>query len=125
MNGLTTVFRKEVRENIRDRRALFNSLLLGPLLFPLLFVGMMWFLESAERERQEQTLELPVVGAEYAPSLIRFLEQQGTVIEPEPDNPEDLVLNQENILEQKIPAYGGLMSIICPEKRPFGPVNAS
>ena len=63
MRGLTTVFRKEVRENIRDRRALYNSLLLGPLLFPLLFVGMMWFLQSAEQERAEQPLELPVVGA--------------------------------------------------------------
>ena len=51
MNGLWTVFRKEVKENLRDRRAAFNSLLLGPLLFPLLFVGLMWFLESAERER--------------------------------------------------------------------------
>ena len=40
MSGLLAVFRKEVRENIRDRRALFNSLLLGPLLFPLLFVGL-------------------------------------------------------------------------------------
>jgi electron transfer flavoprotein alpha subunit len=30
----------------------------------------------------------------------------------------DLVLNQDKILEQKIPAYGGLLSIICPEKRP-------
>jgi len=95
MNGLITVFKKEVRENIRDRRALFNSLLLGPLLFPLLFVGMMWFLESAEKERAEKTLELPVIGAQYAPSLIRFLEQQGTVILPEPENPEELVLNQE------------------------------
>ena len=37
----------------------------------------MWFLESAERERQEQTLELPVVGAYHAPSLMRFFEQQG------------------------------------------------
>jgi sodium transport system permease protein len=95
MNGLTTVFRKEVRENIRDRRALFNSLLLGPLLFPLLFVGMMWFLESAEKERAEATLELPVIGAEYAPSLIRFLEQQGTEILPAPEDPEDLVRSQE------------------------------
>ena len=95
MNGLLTVFKKEVRENIRDRRALFNSLLLGPLLFPLLFVGMMWFLESAEKERAEKTLELPVIGAQYAPSLIRFLEQQGTVILPEPENPEEMVLNQE------------------------------
>ena len=39
MNGLTIVFKKEVRENLRDRRALFNSLLLGPLLFPVLFIG--------------------------------------------------------------------------------------
>jgi len=30
----------------------------------------------------------------------------------------DLVLNKEKVLEQKIPAYGGLISIICPEKRP-------
>ncbi len=95
MNGLSTVFRKEARENLRDRRALFNSLLLGPLLFPVLFVGMMWFLESAERERAEKTLELPVVGAHYAPKLIRFLEQQGTVIQPEPENPEAMVRNQE------------------------------
>ena len=30
----------------------------------------------------------------------------------------DLVFNEEWILEQRIPAYGGLLSIICPEKRP-------
>jgi len=95
MRGLTTVFRKEVRENIRDRRALFNSLLLGPLLFPLLFVGMMWFLQSAEQERAEQPLELPVVGAEYAPNLVRYLEQQGAIIQPEPEDPEAMVRAQE------------------------------
>jgi electron transfer flavoprotein alpha subunit len=30
----------------------------------------------------------------------------------------DLVLDDNSILEQKIPAYGGLLSIICPEKKP-------
>jgi sodium transport system permease protein len=106
MRGLATVFRKEVRENIRDRRALFNSLLLGPLLFPLLFVGMMWFLESAEQERAEQTLELPVVGAAHAPSLIRYLEQQGAVIQPEPEDPEALVRNQETpVVLRILPDY--------------------
>jgi len=106
MKGLATVFRKEVRENLRDRRALFNSLLLGPLLFPLLFVGMMWFLESAEQERAEQTLELPVIGAQYAPSLIRFLEQQGTIIQPEPDDPDSMVRNQETpVVLRVLPEY--------------------
>ncbi len=106
MRGLSTVFRKEVRENIRDRRALFNSLLLGPLLFPLLFVGMMWFLQSAEQERAEQALELPVVGAQYAPNLIRYLEQQGAEIQPEPDDPEAMVRNQETpVIIRILPGY--------------------
>lgn len=30
----------------------------------------------------------------------------------------DLVLGEDNVLDQKIPAYGGLISILCPEKRP-------
>jgi electron transfer flavoprotein alpha subunit len=30
----------------------------------------------------------------------------------------DLVLDENKILEAKIPAYGGLLSIICPQKRP-------
>lgn len=30
----------------------------------------------------------------------------------------DLVVNADNILEARIPAYGGLISIICPQKRP-------
>jgi electron transfer flavoprotein alpha subunit len=30
----------------------------------------------------------------------------------------DLLLNENGILEQQVPAYGGLISIICPERRP-------
>lgn len=30
----------------------------------------------------------------------------------------DLVLDENNVLDQQIPAYGGLLSIFCPEKRP-------
>jgi len=30
----------------------------------------------------------------------------------------DLVLDENGILEQRVPAYGGLLSIICPERRP-------
>jgi len=30
----------------------------------------------------------------------------------------DLIIDDNKILEQRIPAYGGLISIICPEKRP-------
>jgi sodium transport system permease protein len=103
MSGLTTVLRKEVKENLRDRRAVFNSLLLGPILFPLMFIALIWFTTSAEQERAEKTLEVPVVGAARAPSLIRFLEQRGMVVKPAPEDPEEVVRRQEEMVILRIP----------------------
>lgn len=104
MSGLFSVFKKEVRENIRDRKAVFNSILLGPLLFPILFIGLAYFATSKQMERAEQVLEVPVVGAEHAPNLVRYLEQQGVVIQPAPDDPEDQVRRQEVPVIIRIPA---------------------
>jgi sodium transport system permease protein len=107
MRGLTTVLRKEVKENFRDRRAIFNSLLLGPILFPLMFVALVWFTTSAEEERADKTLEVPVVGADNAPSLMRFLEQQGMVIKAAPADPEALVRSQAELVILRItPEFG-------------------
>jgi len=103
MRGLMTVLRKESTENIRDRRAMFNSLLLGPILFPLMFIGIVWFTTMAEQERAESTLEIPVVGAEHAPSLVRFLEQQGVIVKPAPADPEAQVRSQEEMVVIRIP----------------------
>ena len=99
MSGFGIVYRKEVRENLRDKRSLFNSVLLGPILFPILFIGLAYFAGSKQQERAEQVLEIPVIGSEYAPNLVGFLEQQGVVIEPAPDDPEAAVKAQ---LEQVI-----------------------
>ena len=103
MSGLGTVYRKEVRENLRDRRSLFNSVLLGPILFPILFIGLAYFAGSKQQERAEKVLEVPVVGAEYAPNLVGFLEQQGVVVQPAPTDPEASVRTQQVQVIIRIP----------------------
>src|SRR5210317_208970 len=103
MSGLGTVYRKEIRENLRDRRSLFNSVLLGPILFPILFIGLAYFAGSKQQERAEKTLELPVVGAQYAPNLVGFLEQQGVIIKSAPEDPEAAVKAQEVQVIIRIP----------------------
>ena len=107
LRGLITVLRKETTENIRDRRAVFNSLLLGPILFPLMFIGIVWLTTSAEQERFEAVLEIPVIGAERAPSLVRFLEQQGVVVKPAPEDPDAKVRSQEEMVVIRIPERFG------------------
>jgi len=103
VSGFGTVYNKEVRENLRDRRSLFNSVLLGPILFPILFIGLAYFSSSKQQERVEQVLELPVVGAEHAPNLVSFLEQQGVVIEAAPEDPEASVSAQDEQVIMRIP----------------------
>ena len=103
MSGLGTVYRKEVRENLRDRRSLFNSVLLGPILFPILFIGLAYFASSKQQESVEKVLEVPVVGSEHAPNLINFLEQQGVVIQAPPEDPEASVKNQDVQVIIRIP----------------------
>ena len=103
MSGLGTVYKKEVRENLRDRRSLFNSVLLGPILFPILFIGLAYFAGNKQQERAEEVLEVPVVGAEHAPNLVSFLEQQGVVIQPAPEDPEASVRTQEIQVIIRIP----------------------
>ena len=103
MSGLGTVYKKEVRENLRDRRSLFNSVLLGPILFPILFIGLAYFAGNKQQERAEEVLEVPVVGAEHAPNLVSFLEQQGVIIQAAPEDPEASVRTQEIQVIIRIP----------------------
>lgn len=103
MNGFLTVYKKEIRENLRDRRSLFNSVLLGPILFPILFIGLAYFTASKQQEKVEQDLEVPVVGAQYAPNLVNFLEQQGVILKAAPDDPEAEVKQQTESVIIRIP----------------------
>ena len=83
---LWAVMRKELVDIGRDRRTLALMLLLTPLLTPLLLIGMSSLAEKRIRTQTEQTLEVPVVGAERAPNLVAFLASRGiTAVEPPAD----------------------------------------
>lgn len=77
--AFATVFLKEVRENLRDRRTLISAFLTGPLLGPILFVMLLNVSLSRELDKAEQPLPVPVIGAEYAPNLLAALKAGGVV----------------------------------------------
>lgn len=77
LSTLLTVMRKELRDISRDRRTLLLSLLLTPLLYPVLILGMGQLAETRVRTQIDTPLEIPVLGREHAPNLMRFLAAQG------------------------------------------------
>jgi sodium transport system permease protein len=100
---MLTVYKKEVRENLRDRRTIMTSLLIGPLAGPLLFVFMMMMVADTAGEKSEELLELAIVGQENAPNLVAFLEQQEVVVKAPPADPEAAILAKDEDVIVRIP----------------------
>lgn len=82
MNTVLTVFRKEITDAFRDRRMVMVNFLLVPLLIPIVFGTLTAVGSKQQRERLENPLELPVVGAERAPNLIAWLRAHNVDVEP-------------------------------------------
>ena len=75
MNTILTVMSKEIRDNLRDRKSLLNSLLTGPLilLVMLLVMGM----ADKYKNNDSDELEIAARGAHMAPNLRDYLLAQG------------------------------------------------
>lgn len=101
MGCIWIVFAKETLDNFRDRRSLFMALIypfVGALLLGLLlsFVGGMFKRQAAvPGDVAASTILLPVKGAERAPELVAYLQQNGVEAIPAPDDPKTAVRQGE------------------------------
>ena len=95
LGTVMAVLRKEVRDFVRDRRTLYLSLLVSPLLYPLIFLGMGKLTELRKETQLEKPLELPVVGIERAPNLVAFLASHGINGKAAPADIEDRIRAQQ------------------------------
>ncbi|HMZ08650.1 MAG TPA: ABC transporter permease [Anaerolineales bacterium] len=91
MKKIWVIVQKEILDNLRDTRSWMTGFFWA-LFGPLIMGGMIMLLGNTFREKAEAPLQLPVAGAENAPSLIAFLEQQDVIIDSAPADPEAAVI---------------------------------
>lgn len=98
------VYRKEMSDNLRDRRSMTSALLvplLGPLMFGLVFTAV------ARSQREDKPLLVPIAGARNARSLVGFLERHGAIVQDAPADYEAKVRDGDLDLAVSVPEdYG-------------------
>ncbi|HEU4623534.1 MAG TPA: ABC transporter permease [Steroidobacteraceae bacterium] len=82
MRAILTVFAKEFRENLRDRRTLFTALIFGPLFAPLLFAAILSLMIQRGDAQKDQPLSLAIAHGERAPNLVSQLVAYGVTVVP-------------------------------------------
>ena len=101
MGAAGVVFRKELLEGARDRRALV-AVFISISIFPILVLFMGRFAEGVRDEVRQ--MEIPVVGGEHAPDLTDWLSRQpGVEVVAGPEEPEAAVRDREADLVLRIP----------------------
>jgi sodium transport system permease protein len=96
------VFRKEIVDNLRDRRSI-TSALVASLINPILFMALIGVLTAFALDQAEKPLDIAVVGRENSPSLVDFLKQNNVNILPPPADPEMAVRSGDESLVLIIP----------------------
>ena len=94
MNALWTVLIKELRDFLRDRRTVMLALIMGPLLTPALLLGILTLAQNRAKQQIEEPMEVVIVGADRAPSLVAWLGGQGVARKQIPGDPDAAIRAQ-------------------------------
>jgi len=81
LHGVWAVFRKEFRENLRDRRTLLSALVFGPLFGPILVAAVVQFGISHAEEQSDESITVAVTHPDRAPNLLAYLRARGVDID--------------------------------------------
>ncbi len=76
--SILTIYLKDMKEILRDRKTLIFMLLLPTLVVPVLMNVMIGFISRAEKKARTETLSFAIFGAEFLPELAdAFTEEKG------------------------------------------------
>jgi sodium transport system permease protein len=76
ISTILIVIQKELRESLRDRRTLVNSLLIGPILSPLLFIMVLKLALARSVSTADEPTPVTVVNAAAAPNFVQQLRER-------------------------------------------------
>lgn len=105
------VYRKELREALRDRRTLISTILVPILLFPVLTVGVGYMVVGLIDEASRQPSKIMILGGGDSPAIVESLSQvKNLIVVPPSANYVDLISNKKIRAAVEIPP--GLQSAV-------------
>jgi sodium transport system permease protein len=104
LRNIAVVYRKELREALRDRRTLISSILVPLILFPLLTAGLGAAISALIGKAKEEIPLIMILGGEDSPGIVAELRGSSKVkIVPAQANWKDQIINKEIRAAVEIP----------------------
>jgi sodium transport system permease protein len=104
LRNIAVVYRKELREALRDRRTLVSSILVPLILFPLLTAGLGAAISALIGKAKEEVPAVMILGGDDSPGIVAELRGSSKIkIVPTQPNWKDQIINKEIRAAVEIP----------------------
>ncbi len=104
LRNIAVVYRKELREALRDRRTLVSSILVPLILFPLLTAGLGAAISALIGKAKEEVPAIMILGGDDSPGIVAELRGSSKIkIVPTQPNWKDQIINKEIRAAVEIP----------------------
>jgi sodium transport system permease protein len=104
LRNIAVVYRKELREALRDRRTLVSSILVPLILFPLLTAGLGAAISALIGKAKEEVPAIMILGGDDSPGIVAELRGSNKIkIVPTEPNWKDQIINKEIRAAVEIP----------------------
>lgn len=90
-----TVMIKEIKDNVRDKKSLMSSILMGAIFMPIMFVIVINFVVNMQKDKAESQLEMAIKGVENAQSFISFIKTKDVKIKAFIGDPKKAIENKD------------------------------
>jgi sodium transport system permease protein len=115
LRNIAVVYRKELREALRDRRTLISSLLVPIVLFPLLTAGLGATVSILIGKAKEEVPAVMILGGEDSPGILAELRSSKKIkIVPTNENWKEQIVNKDVRAAVEIPS--GFQSDVANQK---------
>ena len=103
--NIITIWKKEIKDTVRDRRTLISMVLIPILLLPVIMIGMFKLIDSQTKSQEEKTVKVAIANKEAAPQIADAITKNGKVeIVPVAGDMEAAVAKEEVDAAVVIPA---------------------
>jgi len=92
---ILTVTKKEIKDNVRDKKSLMSSIFMGAVFMPILFAVMINFIFNMQKDKAESQLEIAISGSENAQSFMNFVKTKDVKIKPFSGDPKRAIENKD------------------------------
>ena len=106
MKRIGIIFRKELKDMLRDRRTLFFMIVFPIIIIPLLVGGIPKVMTSIMKEKMTEEISIAVIGKEHSPELVSVIslaDSINLVLNIEEDSVETFIRNKDIDGAIKIP----------------------